>query len=305
MLFLVSLVIVSACSQEESLKQEQVHTVNSELISEYATLISQNKHSLLFELAASQQQDVFPKWQELSEEELEEVMKLLAQEFVKLGGVRDYSLFPDWTDKDSYDLSLSNSLALNALAKKYHNKSVNQLSHTEVLDLIDAMNIEEFNALATSFSNTKNVKLRNTQSFQVSDSYLETRNIEARSLVARTNCNSYVYRIRTTIGDSGNVDCIGYSHATHQGDTDCSYEFTFPYSRNRSMVSLKLTTNSWLLMKVLEAGRINGRYHQNPFLGMDGDETPSRVSFLIGKNRLRLASYFSPGSVVNDLKGSW
>lgn len=192
MLFLLSLVIVSACSQEESLKQEQVHTVNSELISEYATLISQNKHSLLFELAASQQQDVFPKWQELSEEELEEVMKLLAQEFVKLGGVRDYSLFPDWTDKDSYDLSLSNSLALNALAKKYHNKSVNQLSHIEVLDLIDAMNIEEFNALATSFSNTKNVKLRNTQSFQVSDSYLETRNIEARSLVARTNCNSYV-----------------------------------------------------------------------------------------------------------------
>lgn len=66
------------------------------------------------------------------------------------------------------------------------------------------------------------------------------------------------------------------------------------------MVSLKLTTNSWLLMKVLEAGRINGRYHQNPFLGMDGDETPSRVSFLIGKNRLRLASYFSLGSVVND-----
>ena len=78
-----------------------------------------------------------------------------------------------------------------------------------------------------------------------------------------------------------------------------------PWTKPRTQPSLQLTTDSWFLMKVLKMGRINGRYHKNPFVAMEGDDTPDRVSFLIGKNRLRFFTYLSPGSVVEDLKGSW
>lgn len=300
---LLSMVMLLGCSNEVVLEQEQSKVQNSELIKEYSTLISQNKYGLLADLALSDQQEMFPNWKNLSEEELESVMKLVADEFVRLGGT-DYSdKIPNWSSKDDYDLNLATSLGVNALVKKYLNKQVNQASSGEILDIIDNAPTQEFDALIRSFAKGENVKAlidrRGKPSYSIPQA-------GARSLETRSSCPGYKYKVRTTIGGSGNVSCIGYADATNEGDSDCDYEFTFPWNKPRTQSTLQLTTDSWFLMKVLKMGGINGRYHNRyqsvpPGSGI----TPDCVSFLIGKNRLRFFTYLSPESVVEDLKGSW
>ena len=299
---LLSMVMLFACSSELLHEQEQQKLQNSDLIKEYSTLISQNKYGLLADLALSDQPDTLPNWKDLSQGELEAVMNLLADEFVKLGGSHHADEIPNWSSKDDYDLSLATSLAVNALVKKYLNKQVNQASSGEILDVIDNAPTQEFDDLIRSFATRENVKAlidrRGKPSYSIPQA-------GTRSLETRSSCPGYKYKVRTTIGGSGNVSCIGYADATNEGDSDCDYEFTFPWNKPRTQSTLQLTTDSWFLMKVLKMGRINGRYHKNPFVAMEGDDTPDRVSFLIGKNRLRFFTYLSPGSVVEDLKGSW
>ena len=299
---LLSMVMLFACSSELLHEQEQQKLQNSDLIKEYSTLISQNKYGLLADLALSDQPDTLPNWKDLSQGELEAVMNLLADEFVKLGGSHHADEIPNWSSKDDYDLSLATSLAVNALVKKYLNKQVNQVSSGEVLEVIDNAPTQEFDALIRSFAKRENLKKLIDHANQKSspDSPQAIRTAETRGY-----CSPHVYKVRTTIGGAGNVSCIGYAEATNQGDSDCDYEFTFPWTKPRTQPSLQLTTDSWFLMKVLKMGRINGRYHKDPFVAMEGDDTPDRVSFLIGKNRLRFFTYLSPGSVVEDLKGSW
>lgn len=297
---LLSMVMLLGCSNEVFLEQEQSKVQNSELIKEYSTLISQNKYGLLIQII--DQQETLPNWRNLSQDELESVMKLVADEFVKLGGTNNLNKMPNWSSKDDYDLNLATSLGVNALVKKYLNKQVNQASSGEILNVIDNAPTQEFDALIRSFAKRENVKKLIDHANQKSspDSPQAIRTAETRGY-----CSPHVYKVRTTIGGAGNVSCIGYAEATNQGDSDCDYEFTFPWTKPRTQPSLQLTTDSWFLMKVLKMGRINGRYHKNPFVAMEGDDTPDRVSFLIGKNRLRFFTYLSPGSVVEDLKGSW
>ena len=224
---LLSMVMLLGCSNEVFLEQEQSKVQNSELIKEYSTLISQNKYGLLIQII--DQQETLPNWRNLSQDELESVMKLVADEFVKLGGTNNLNKMPNWSSKDDYDLNLATSLAVNALVKKYLNKQVNQVSSGEVLEVIDNAPTQEFDALIRSFAKRENLKklIDHVNQKSSPDSPQAIRTAETRGY-----CSPHVYKVRTTIGGAGNVSCIGYAEATNQGDSDCDYEFTFPFMRS-------------------------------------------------------------------------
>lgn len=203
---LLSMVMLFGCSNEVVLEQEQSKVQNSELIKEYSTLITQNKYRMLIQII--DQQEILPNWRNLSEEELESVMKLVADEFVKLGGTNNLNKMPNWSSKDDYDLNLATSLGVNALVKKYLNKQVNQASSGEILDVIDNAPTQEFDALIRSFATRENVKAlidkRGKPSYSIPQA-------GTRSLETRNSCHGYKYKVRTTIGGVGNFPCIGYS----------------------------------------------------------------------------------------------
>ena len=297
---LLSMVMLFACSSELLHEQEQQKLQNSDLIKEYSTLITQNKYGMLIQII--DQQETLPNWRNLSQDELESVMKLVADEFVKLGGTNNLNKMPNWSSKDDYDLNLATSLGVNALVKKYLNKQVNQASSGEILDVIDNAPTQEFDDLIRSFATRENVKALIDRRGETSYSIPQA---GTRSLETRNSCHGYKYKVRTTIGGSGNVSCIGYADATNEGDSDCDYEFTFPWGRPWTQPTLQLTTDSWRLKGILLIGKINGRYHNRyqsvpPGSGI----TPDCVSFLIGKGRIS-AAFLEPEDVVRDLKGSW
>ena len=205
---LLSMVMLFACSSELLHEQEQQKLQNSELIKEYSTLISQNKYGLLADLALSDQPDTLPNWKDLSQGELEAVMKLVADEFVKLGGTNNLNKMPNWSLKDDYDLNLATSLGVNALVKKYLNKQVNQASSGEVLDVIDNAPTQEFDALIRSFATRENVKALIDRKGRPSYSIPQA---GTRSLETRSSCFDYKYKLKTTIGGVGNFPCIGYA----------------------------------------------------------------------------------------------
>lgn len=205
---LLSMVMLFACSSELLHEQEQQKLQNSDLIKEYSTLISQNKYGLLADLALSDQPDTLPNWKDLSQDELESVMKLVADEFVKLGGTNNLNKIPNWSSKDDYDLNLATSLAVNALVKKYLNKQVNQVSSGEVLEVIDNAPTQEFDALIRSFATRENVKALIDRRGEPSYSMPQA---GTRSLETRNSCFDYKYNLRTTIRGVGNFPCIGYS----------------------------------------------------------------------------------------------
>ena len=203
---LLSMVMLFGCSNEVVLEQEQSQMQNSELIKEYSTLITQNKYGMLIQVI--DQQETLPNWRNLSEEELESVMKLVADEFVKLGGTNNLNKMPNWSSKDDYDLNLATSLGVNALVKKYLNKQVNQASSGEILDVIDNAPTQEFDALIRSFAKREKVKAlidrRGKPSYSIPQ-------VGTRSLETRNSCFDYKYNLRTTIRGVGNFPCIGYS----------------------------------------------------------------------------------------------
>ena len=203
---LLSMVMLFGCSNEVVLEQEQSKVQNSELIKEYSTLITQNKYRMLIQII--DQQETLPNWRNLSQDELELVMKLVADEFVKLGGTNNLNKMPNWSSKDDYDLNLATSLGVNALVKKYLNKQVNQASSGEILDVIDNAPTQEFDDLIRSFAKRENVKalidIRGKPSYSIPQ-------VGARSLETRSSCFDYKYNLRTTIRGVGNFPCIGYS----------------------------------------------------------------------------------------------
>lgn len=203
---LLSMVMLFGCSNEVVLEQEQSKVQNSELIKEYSTLITQNKYRMLIQII--DQQETLPNWRNLSQDELELVMKLVADEFVKLGGTNNLNKMPNWSSKDDYDLNLATSLGVNALVKKYLNKQVNQASSGEILDVIDNAPTQEFDDLIRSFAKRENVKAlidrRGKPSYSIPQ-------VGARSLETRSSCFDYKYNLRTTIRGVGNFPCIGYS----------------------------------------------------------------------------------------------
>ena len=203
---LLSMVMLFGCSNEVVLEQEQSKVQNSELIKEYSTLITQNKYGMLIQII--DQQETLPNWRNLSQDELESVMKLVADEFVKLGGTNNLNKMPNWSSKDDYDLNLATSLGVNALVKKYLNKQVNQASSGEILDVIDNAPTQEFDALIRSFAKREKVKAlidrRGKPSYSIPQ-------VGARSLETRNSCFDYKYNLRTTIRGVGNFPCIGYS----------------------------------------------------------------------------------------------
>lgn len=203
---LLSMVMLLGCSNEVVLEQEQSKVQNSELIKEYSTLITQNKYRMLIQII--DQQETLPNWRNLSQDELESVMKLVADEFVKLGGTNNLNKMPNWSSKDDYDLNLATSLGVNALVKKYLNKQVNQASSEEILDVIDNAPTQEFDALIRSFAKRENVKAlidrRGKPSYSIPQA-------GTRSLETRNSCFDYKYNLRTTIRGVGNFPCIGYS----------------------------------------------------------------------------------------------
>ena len=203
---LLSMVMLLGCSNEVFLEQEQSKVQNSELIKEYSTLITQNKYGMLIQII--DQQETLPNWRNLSQDELESVMKLVADEFVKLGGTNNLNKMPNWSSKDDYDLNLATSLGVNALVKKYLNKQVNQASSGEILDVIDNAPTQEFDALIRSFAKRENVKAlidrRGNPSYSIPQA-------GTRSLETRNSCFDYKYNLRTTIRGVGNFPCIGYS----------------------------------------------------------------------------------------------
>ena len=200
---LLSMVMLFGCSNEVFLEQEQSQMQNSELIKEYSTLISQNKYGLLIQII--DQQETLPNWRNLSQDELESVMKLVADEFVKLGGTNNLNKIPNWSSKDDYDLNLATSLGVNALVKKYLNKQVNQASSGEILDVIDNASTQEFDALIRSFATREKVKAlidrRGKPSYSIPQA-------GTRSLETRNSCFDHKYNLRTTIGGVGNFPCI-------------------------------------------------------------------------------------------------
>ena len=201
---LLSMVMLFGCSNEVFLEQEQSQMQNSELIKEYSTLISQNKYGLLIQII--DQQETLPNWRDLSQDELESVMKLVADEFVKLGGTNNLNKIPNWSSKDDYDLNLATSLGVNALVKKYLNKQVNQASSGEILDVIDNASTQEFDALIRSFATREKVKAlidrRGKPSYSIPQA-------GTRSLETRSSCFDYKYKLKTTIGEFGNFPCLG------------------------------------------------------------------------------------------------
>ena len=203
---LLSMVMLFGCSNEVVLEQEQSKVQNSELIKEYSTLITQNKYRMLIQII--DQQEILPNWRNLSQDELESVMKLVADEFVKLGGTNNLNKMPNWSSKDDYDLNLATSLGVNALVKKYLNKQVNQASSGEILDVIDNAPTQEFDALIRSFAKREKVKAlidrRGKPSYSIPQA-------GTRSLETRNSCFDYKYNLRTTIRGVGNFPCIGYS----------------------------------------------------------------------------------------------
>lgn len=132
-------------------------------------------------------------------------MKLVADEFVKLGGTNNLNKIPNWSSKDDYDLNFATSLAVNALVKKYLNKQVNQASSEEILDVIDNAPTQEFDALIRSFATREKVKAlidrRGKPSYSIPQA-------GTRSLETRNSCFDYKYNLRTTIGGVGNFPCI-------------------------------------------------------------------------------------------------
>ena len=203
---LLSMVMLFGCSNEVVLEQEQSKVQNSELIKEYSTLITQNKYGMLIQII--DQQGTLPNWRNLSQDELESVMKLVADEFVKLGGTNNLNKMPNWSSKDDYDLNLATSLGVNALVKKYLNKQVNQASSGEILDVIDNAPTQEFDALIRSFAKRGNVKALIDRRWKPSYSIPQA---GTRSLETRSSCFDYKYNLRTTIRGVGNFPCIGYS----------------------------------------------------------------------------------------------
>ena len=203
---LLSMVMLFGCSNEVVLEQEQSKVQNSELIKEYSTLITQNKYRMLIQII--DQQETLPNWRNLSQDELESVMKLVADEFVKLGGTNNLNKMPNWSSKDDYDLNLATSLGVNALVKKYLNKQVNQASSGEILDVIDNAPTQEFDDLIRSFAKRENVKAlidrRGKPSYSIPQA-------GTRSLETRNSCFDYKYNLKTTIRGVGNFPCIGYS----------------------------------------------------------------------------------------------
>lgn len=203
---LLSIVMLFGCSNEVVLEQEQSKVQNSELIKEYSTLITQNKYRMLIQII--DQQETLPNWRNLSQDELESVMKLVADEFVKLGGTNNLNKMPNWSSKDDYDLNLATSLGVNALVKKYLNKQVNQASSGEILDVIDNAPTQEFDDLIRSFAKRENVKALIDRRGKPSYSMPQA---GTRSLETRNSCFDYKYNLRTTIRGVGNFPCIGYS----------------------------------------------------------------------------------------------
>lgn len=199
----LSMVMLLGCSNEVVLEQEQSKVQNSELIKEYSTLITQNKYGMLIQII--DQQETLPNWRNLSQDELESVMKLVADEFVKLGGTNNLNKIPNWSSKDDYDLNFATSLAVNTLVKKYLNKQVNQASSGEVLDVIDNAPTQEFDALIRSFATREKVKAlidrRGKPSYSIPQA-------GTRSLETRSSCFDYKYKLKTTIGEFGNFPCI-------------------------------------------------------------------------------------------------
>ena len=151
------------------------------------------------------QQETLPNWRNLSQDELESVMKLVADEFVKLGGTNNLNKMPNWSSKDDYDLNLATSLGVNALVKKYLNKQVNQASSEEILDVIDNAPTQEFDALIRSFATREKVKAlidrRGKPSYSIPQA-------GTRSLETRSSCFNYKYKLKTTIGGVGNFLCL-------------------------------------------------------------------------------------------------
>lgn len=200
---LLSMVMLFGCSNEVVLEQEQSKVQNSELIKEYSTLITQNKYRMLIQII--DQQETLPNWRNLSQDELELVMKLVADEFVKLGGTNNLNKMPNWSSKDDYDLNLATSLGVNALVKKYLNKQVNQASSGEILDVIDNAPTQEFDDLIRSFAKRENVKAlidrRGKPSYSIPQA-------GTRSLETRSSCFDYKYKLKTTIGGVGNFPCL-------------------------------------------------------------------------------------------------
>ena len=200
----LSMVMLFGCSNEVVLEQEQLKVQNSELIKEYPTLITQNKYGMLIQII--DQQETLPNWRNLSQDELESVMKLVADEFVKLGGTNNLNKIPNWSSKDDYDLNLATSLAVNALVKKYLNKQVNQVSSGEVLEVIDNAPTQEFDALIRYIATRENVKSLIDRRGEPSYSMPQA---GTRSLETRSSCFDYKYNLRTTIGGVGNFPCLG------------------------------------------------------------------------------------------------
>ena len=200
----LSMVMLFGCSNEVFLEQEQSQMQNSELIKEYPTLITQNKYGMLIQII--DQQETLPNWRNLSQDELESVMKLVADEFVKLGDTNNLNKIPNWSSKDDYDLNLATSLGVNTLVKKYLNKQVNQATSGEVLDVIDNAPTQEFDALIRSFATRENVKALIDRRGEPSYSMPQA---GTRSLETRSSCFDYKYNLRTTIGGVGNFPCLG------------------------------------------------------------------------------------------------
>ena len=200
---LLSMVMLFGCSNEVVLEQEQSKVQNSELIKEYSTLITQNKYGMLIQII--DQQETLPNWRNLSQDELESVMKLVADEFVKLGGTNNLNKMPNWSSKDDYDLNLATSLGVNALVKKYLNKQVNQASSGEILDVIDNAPTQEFDDLIRSFAKREKVKAlidrRGKPSYSIPQA-------GTRSLETISYCFDYKYNLRTTNRGVGNFPCL-------------------------------------------------------------------------------------------------
>lgn len=258
------------------------------------TTLSQEKINLINQMVNDEKTLIIPsdnyanKFSELNTDELDYYLQMLAKKWVS-EEIKDDSYNQQHTEEELFNIRIALFREMAKKATKVFNKSMNQLSQEEVLELVDK-HMEEifFNAEENSPESTQKI-FKEIISYNLESDEILTSNAKS------AGCPEYYYGILTKITSSGTKTCTSYESATNPGNNDCDYEFNFAWNYNYSPTyALGLYGSSWGVRQVLNMGGVNGRI-----------VSTNSVRFLIGKGRITLYCLGSPSHVKSNLKGNW
>lgn len=191
---------------ETTLSQEKIDQIN-QMVNDKKTLIIPSDNYA-------------NKFSELNTDELDYYLQMLAKKWVS-EEIKDDNYGQQHTEKELFNIRIALFREMAKKATKVFNKSTNQLSQEEVLELVDK-HMEEifFNAEENSPESTQKI-FKEIISYNLESDKILTSNAKS------AGCHKYYYGILTKITSSGTKTCTSYASATNPGNNDCDYEFNF------------------------------------------------------------------------------